>query len=79
MDEGFPGGRRERGAMMVAANGSSHTVCTPLNQRCASSAVVPPRSIPNRVVKRGSANGTGGMSAGSVGPCTPPLGLREKD
>ena len=42
----------------------------PLSQWCARSAVVPPRPIPNRVVKRGSAEGTGGMPAGRVGPCT---------
>ena len=46
-----------------------HTRHWPLSQWRARSAVDPPRSIPNRVVKRGSAEGTGGMSAGRVGPC----------
>jgi hypothetical protein len=41
----------------------------PLRQWRASSAVDPPRSISNRDVKRGSADGTGGSLAGSVGPC----------
>ena len=42
----------------------------PLSQWCALSAVVPPRPIPNRVVKRSSADGTGGLPAGRVGPRT---------
>ena len=41
----------------------------PLSQWRARSAVAPPRSIPNRVVKRGSAEGTGGRTAGRLGPC----------
>ena len=41
----------------------------PLSQWRAPSAVAPPRSIPNRVVKRGSAEGTGGRTAGRLGPC----------
>src|SRR6266511_6039189 len=49
----------------------------PLSQWCALRAVEPPRPIPNRVVKRGSAEGTGGMPAGRVGPCTIPV-LSEK-
>ena len=46
-----------------------------LSQWRAVSAVDPPRSIPNRVVKRGSAEGTGGVSAGRVGPCVIPVRL----
>jgi hypothetical protein len=44
-------------------------VAEPLNQWRARSAVDPPRPIPNRVVKHRSAEGTGGMPAGRVGPC----------
>ena len=44
----------------------------PLSQWRARSAVVPPRSIPNRVVKRGSAEGTGGWTAGRLDPCAIP-------
>lgn len=39
-----------------------------LNQRRVLSAVEPPRPIPNRVVKRCSAAGTGGCTAGRQGP-----------
>ena len=41
----------------------------PLSQWRARSAVAPPRSIPNRVVKRGSVEGTGGWTAGRLDPC----------
>ena len=66
MDEGFPEERP-----VVNADECVCKAMYTLNQRCARSAVDPPRSIPNRVVKRGSADSTGGVSAGSVGPCTP--------
>ena len=46
----------------VAAGGSS------LHQGRVRSAVDPPRSIPNRDVKRGSAGGTGGLTAGRQRP-----------
>ena len=71
MDEGFPAGRGELSKADVDvrhANGRH----TPLSQWRARSAVEPPRPIPNRVVKRGSAEGTGGMPAGRVGPCAIP-------
>ena len=70
MDEGFPGGRRDAeswGARPAAQ--SAHILHAPEPFWRALSAVDPPRSISNRVVKRGSADGTGGMPAGSVGPC----------
>src|SRR5262245_17841596 len=80
MDEGFPEGRRavceRRGLESVWADG----LYWPLSQWRAMCVVEPPRSIPNRVVKRGSAEGTGGVSAGRVGPCAIPkkLGTRGK-
>ena len=67
MGEGFPGRtlgeQRERGMRHLKR------VAAPLNQWRARSAVDPPRPIPNRVVKHRSAEGTGGMPAGRVGPC----------
>ena len=76
MDEGFPGGRRGvtgctvlRAPAILASHWPRHWS---LNQWCAWSAVVPPRPISNRVVKRSSADGTGGLPAGRVGPCTQP-------
>ena len=72
MDEGFPGGRRgvEERLRRRSAGTFDKPRHWPLSQWCASSAVEPPRPIPNRVVKRSCADGTGGMPAGSVGPCT---------
>ena len=68
------GGARERARSRLQTRASvakSHEPFHwPLSQWCARSAVVPPRPIPNRVVKHGSAEGTGGMPAGRVGPCT---------
>ena len=78
MDEGFPAGRPVVDEIDSIANHSIH--CTrhwPLSQWCARSAVVPPRPIPNRVVKRGSAEGTGGMPAGRVGPCAIHRGVEQ--
>ena len=68
MDEGFPAGRPG----VDAARSHSPIQDTrhwPLSQWRARSAVAPPRSIPNRVVKRGSVEGTGGWTAGRLGPC----------
>ena len=45
----------------------------PLNQWRAGCAVDPPRSIPNRVVKRSGAEGTGGLTAGRLDPCAIPI------
>jgi len=70
MDEGFPGGRRDAGVLGSAtAAQRAHILHASEPIWRALSAVDPPRSISNRVVKRGSADGTGGMPAGSVGPC----------
>ena len=69
MDEGFPEGRPGVDRSVDCSLAIQHTRHWPLSQWRARSAVAPPRSIPNRVVKRGSANGTGGMPAGRVGPC----------
>ena len=68
MDEGFPAGRPEVDRWTIA-NRIQDTRHWPLSQWRARSAVAPPRSIPNRVVKRGSAEGTGGRTAGRLGPC----------
>src|SRR5689334_22228792 len=78
MGEGFPGGtrdaERERSARTFA-----HSVpgAQPLNQWRARSAADPPRTISNRVVKRRSAEGTGGMPAGRVGPCAHHRGVEQ--
>ena len=58
MDEGFPAGRpgverRDRGAH------ARHSALAPEPVACAERRG-PTRSIPNRVVKRGSVEGTGG-------------------
>ncbi len=67
MGEGFPG--RTLGRATGARDAQLKRVAAPLNQWRARSAVDPPRPIPNRVVKHRSAEGTGGMPAGRVGPC----------
>jgi hypothetical protein len=67
MGEGFPG--RTLGRATRARDAPDKRVAEPLNQWRARSAVDPPRPIPNRVVKHRSAEGTGGMPAGRVGPC----------
>ena len=73
MDEGFPAGRP--GVEMLSDRWcpSKDTRHWPLSQWRARSAVAPPRSIPNRVVKRGSVEGTGGWTAGRLGPCALPI------
>src|SRR5262245_59549720 len=76
MGEGFPGGTRDaerEGEPFV------HSVpgAQPLNQWRARSAADPPRTISNRVVKRRSAEGTGGMPAGRVGPCAHQRGVEQ--
>ena len=50
-----------------------HTRHWPLSQWRARSAVAPPRSIPNRVVKRSRVEGTGGWTAGRLDPCAIPI------
>ena len=79
MDEGFPdlprarrGGGGERVSIIEqsvrqASEGHKQEPSL-LNQRRVSGAVEPPRPIPNRVVKRCSAVGTGGLTAGRQGP-----------
>ena len=69
MDEGFPAGRPALATPRLIVTTIHHTRHWPLSQWRARSAVDPPRSIPNRVVKRGSAEGTGGWTAGRLGPC----------
>ena len=66
MDEGFLAGAHDGAANAPVKDAADPP---PLNHRRARSAADPPRAIPNRVVKRGSADGTGGTPAGSVGPC----------
>ena len=68
MDEGFPAGRPGADATW-SWSPIQDTRHWPLSQWRARSAVAPPRSIPNRVVKRGSVEGTGGWTAGRVDPC----------
>jgi hypothetical protein len=71
MDEGFPAGRP--GVETIdRAKPIQDTRHWPLSQWRARSAVAPPRSIPNRVVKRGSVEGTGGRTAGRLDPCAIP-------
>ena len=65
MDEGFPAGTPD----VTALHPEKRCADPPLHQWRARSAADPPRTIPNRVVKRGSADGTGGTPAGRVGPC----------
>ena len=72
MDEGFPGGRAEQDRGL-GREPFHHTRHWPLSQWRARSAVAPPRSIPNRVVKRGSVEGTGGRTAGRLDPCAIPI------
>ena len=77
MDEGFPD------ETVAVAVGESEKVraarWTPLSQWRVLSAAGPPRTISNRVVKRRSAEGTGGMSAGRAGPRAIPTGLQIGD
>ena len=70
MDEGFPAGRP--GVEPIDRGTQQDTRHWPLSQWRARSAVDPPRSIPNRVVKRGSVEGTGGWTAGRLDPCAIP-------
>ena len=74
MGEGFRGGmgagRREVESAREAKDVMTvYRGARPLNQWRARSAAEPPRTISNRVVKRRSAEGTGGMPAGRAGPC----------
>ena len=64
MDEGFPAG--------TTTVDKDDRQTRPLNQWRVWSARDPRRSIPNRAVKPGSAEGTGGLTAGRVGPCAIP-------
>ena len=79
MGEGFPGGTHEaeRAESGVSVRQGRCLDAQPLNQWRARSAVVPPRTISNRVVKHRSAEGTGGMPAGRVGPCAHHRGVEQ--
>lgn len=81
MDEGFPdrptepddGGARAGGSRLGASTrdlwkARDRSGGSLLDQGRVKSAADPPRSIPNRDVKRGSAGGTGGMTAGRQRP-----------
>ena len=71
MDEGFPAGRPGVASFAIVKPIQA-TRHWPLSQWRARCAVAPPRSIPNRVVKRGSVEGTGGWTAGRLDPCAIP-------
>ena len=73
MDEGFPAGRPAVDGSIDCLFPIQDTRHWPLSQWRARSAVAPPRSIPNRVVKRGSVEGTGGWTAGRLDPCAIPI------
>ena len=67
MGEGFPVGTRvveaggdDEDEEAAQAGQMKRLIGSTLNQRRARRAVDPPRTIPNRVVKRRSAEGTGG-------------------
>jgi hypothetical protein len=75
MDEGFPVGTRARGDATGREQDNYHH--STLNQWRARSAVDPPRTIPNRVVKHRSAEGTGGLTAGRDGPCAHHRGVEQ--
>ena len=73
MSEGEPQGRLQQEQRISwqgrtgAPRGARVRACT---SGCVGSAVVPPRTIPNRVVKHRSADPTGGEPAGNLGPRT---------